>query len=91
MPDEEPMTREEQKQLFEEWKQDYALRREENANRRLPPAAKTPEARRTAEILPFPSPVPPHPWPSEIAKTTRQTEPAQRPATDKSKDNGHSM
>jgi hypothetical protein len=91
MPDEEPMTRDEQKKLFEEWEQDYALRREENANRRLPPAANTPEARRTAEILPFPSLGPPHPWPSEIAKTTRRTEPAQRRDKTTDQDTGHSM
>jgi hypothetical protein len=91
MPDEEPMTREEQKKLFEEWEQDYALRREENANRRLPPAANTTKARHSAEILPFPSPVPSHPWPSEIAKTHRQSPRKKQPAKITDQDTGHSM
>jgi hypothetical protein len=90
MPDEEPMTREEQKKLFEEWEQDYALRREENANRRLPPAANTPEARRTAEILPFPSPAPPHPWPSELAKGSRHKSATQQRDKTTEQDTGHS-
>jgi hypothetical protein len=80
MPDEEFMSREEYQELFREWDEDYALRREEGAHPRLarPASGATPEARPTAE--------PPHPWPSEIASETRQALPDQRP---REKSNGH--
>jgi len=92
MPDDEFPTREELIALFKEWETDYALRREEEANRRLPPAASGEPSRKSAEILPFP--VPAHPWPSEIAKEARRAPQADGPpAKDKCSDHdkGHSM
>jgi hypothetical protein len=94
MPDDdEIMTGEQRKELFKEWTEDYALRREENNNRRLPPPAGGDlAARPSAEILPFPAAGPPRPWPSEIAKTHRPPS-SEPPAKGKGNepDTGHSL
>ncbi len=81
MPDDEFMTREETKALFQEWETDYALRREEDANRRLAPpvSASHAQKRPSADILPFPSAGPPRPWPSDVARSARHSEPDQQP------------
>ncbi len=81
MPDDEFMTSEETKELFKEWETDYALRREEDANRRLaPPGNASPtEKQPLADILPFPSAGPPRPWPSDVARSARSSEPDQQP------------
>jgi hypothetical protein len=87
MPHEELMARGEQRALFREWEEDYALRKEEDANRRLalPDSA-------TAREAP-PAAGPPHPWPSEIAGATRQPQPDRQRAreNDNGRDTGHSM
>lgn len=87
MPDEEFMTREEYLKLFAQWREDYALRREEDARPRLPYPAND-NARPTGKA--GPAAVPPHPWPSEIAKAHPRPEPGQ-PATEKGNDTDYSL
>ena len=93
MPDDEFPTREELIELFKEWETDYALRREEEANRRLPSAASggAKEPQRSAEILPFPAARARQPWPSEIVKEAKRAPQADGPAKDKGNDSSHSM
>lgn len=94
MPDDDEFkTEAERKALFEEWATDYALRREENNQRRLEPNVGIQPPRPSAEILPFPAARPRETWPSEAVKAGRpkpsEQQQNRQPASDK--DGGHSL